>query len=138
MLEPKEQIDLLLRHFGVKKIKELSEIIDIPANYISGWKSRGIPTKNKIEICKKVGKHVSWLETGRDQPPVKEYRKYELNQDLMAMIYECFDRYEEQHGKLSALDKARISSSIYRELGGQDTTLEEIQRSIRLLVGYNR
>lgn len=68
---------------------------------------------------------------------INEHEKYELDQDLMTMIFECFDKYEEENGKISAIDKTRIASSIFRELDGHNTTLNEIERSIRMLIDYN-
>jgi len=132
-------LDRAKKAVGVKSDSSFAQLIGISPQDLSNRKKRGTLRSLIIEWALKEDLNVSFiLSDGKDQPQIEQKKEYELDQDLMTMIFECFDKYEEENGKISAIDKTRIASSIFRELDGHNTTLNEIERSIRMLIDYNR
>lgn len=54
----------MLEAAGVRKVKELAEIIDVQPNVISNWKTRGIPAREQLKCSEVLNVSVDWIKYG--------------------------------------------------------------------------
>jgi len=109
-------------HFGVKKIKDVIEIIDIPEGTVKTWSNnKSIPEKRLKEIAQKHKINFDWLAgINSYEVPEPEYLTQELIKEIKEAAYEAINYsknpYANRLAKLfDAVDEKR-QPELYDEL----------------------